>query len=98
MKKLSDYHLYMLEKAELDCGDIEDLLGDYVDGDLTPTLESRVKEHIQDCSYCEEIESGYRLTIKLASELRNNEPAPDDVKLRLKERLNKTLGISFDLI
>ena len=95
MKNLSDYQLYVLEKAEIDCQDVEALLGDYVDGDLTPTIAERLAGHIEECSYCQEIESGYRLTIELADELRNDSPAPEGVKSRLMENLNKTLGLNI---
>ncbi len=97
MKHLSDYELYVLEKAEIDCIDVENLLGDYVDGDLTTTLEARLSDHIEDCDYCQEIEKGYRLTIELAKELHLDAPMPEDVKRRFHAGLNQKLGLNLGL-
>lgn len=41
MKKLSDHHLLLLEKGEICCDDIVDIMGDYVDGELTASRKGK---------------------------------------------------------
>lgn len=94
MKKFTDYQLYMLEKGNITCSDIEKLYGDYVEGDLPRSLKGRLDAHIDDCGECQEFVSTYNLTIQLAKEL-GSRPMPTDAKNRLRERLNQRLGIQL---
>jgi len=99
MAKLTDFQLLVLEKEEIDCSDVEDLLGDFVDSDLPTTLRGRVDSHIKCCTYCQEIEESYRFTIDLAHELGENPPpVPTDVRNRLRKALNEKLGMNIPLV
>lgn len=91
---LLDYQLRILEKQTLECSDVEELLGDYVDGDLTPSLRTRVLGHICGCEECRELEETYRMTVELAAEIKP-QPVPADVSRRLREALNARLGLSL---
>ena len=95
---LTDFQLMVLEKNEIDCLDVVELLGDLVDGDLPPTLEARLEGHISGCAYCEEMKASYELTIELARELKNDEkPIPTAVQNRLRSALNEKLGLNLAL-
>jgi hypothetical protein len=97
MVELSDMHMRILEKEIIDCADVEELFGDYVDNELPSTLRARVATHIKHCQHCQEGEKGYRLVIALASELPRF-PVPTDVKNRLRKSLNEKLGIELPMV
>ena len=94
--KFTDNQLYMLEKPEITCHDVEKLYGDYVEGDLPRTLKGRVDAHIEECGECQEFVRSYQLTIKLARELKNK-PMPEGAKRRLREALNQRLGLNLSI-
>jgi Putative zinc-finger len=96
---LNDFQLMVLEKHTIDCVDVVELLGDLVEGDLTPTLAARLESHIEDCNYCGEIKRGYEMTIELARDLKNEEkPVPTAVQNRLRSALNEKLGINLGMV
>jgi anti-sigma factor RsiW len=89
----------VLEKHTLDCVDVVELLGDLVEGDLSPTLAARLESHIEDCNYCGEIKRGYEMTIELAHELNSEEkPVPAAVQNRLRAALNEKLGLRLGMV
>jgi hypothetical protein len=92
MKRYSELQTMMLEKGELCCSDIEELLGDFTAGELPDTLCQRFVAHVKGCSKCQELKSGYELTISLAKELRP-EPPSKEVQNRLRAGLERRLGI-----
>ena len=86
--------MLVLEKQMITCKDVVGLFGDYTDGCLPPTLKARVDEHLTECSGCQEFSRDYLLGIKLAREL-SDSPVPAGVNSRLREALNRRLGISL---
>lgn len=97
MSKLTDLEIRILEKQKLDCMDVAELMGDLVDGELIPTLEARVCNHINGCRYCQDSEESYRMTVKMARELRNR-PMPRGVQNRLRRALNERLGLDLAMV
>ncbi len=96
MRTVNELHLAILEKPAIECADIEQVLGDLVDGDLTPSLEGRIREHIEECDCCRESERSYRWVVKKAKLLKPA-PLPEDVSRRLRMALNEKLGLSLNL-
>lgn len=94
MSTVNDLHLEILEKAAISCADVELVLGDLADGDLMPSLEGRIREHIEGCTCCSEEEKGYRWVIKKARLLKPA-PLPADVSRRLRLALNERLGMAL---
>jgi len=93
---LTDFQLMVLEKNEIDCLDVVELLGDLADGDLPPTLRARVEDHIAGCDFCADMRAGYDLTIELARELKDeDQPLPTGVQNRLRSALNAKLGLNL---
>jgi len=93
MCKANDYHIQILEKGMIDCADVDALMGDLVDGDLIPTLEARIREHIDSCEVCSESLRAYSWVINQAKTLKPQ--LPEDVSRRLRETLNKRLGLNL---
>lgn len=96
MSKVNDLHLEILEKAAIDCADVEAVLGDLADGDLMPSLEGRINEHVEGCKCCSESVKSYRWVIKKARMLKP-EPMPADVSRRLRIALNQRLGMTLQV-
>ena len=94
MARLSEIELRILEKQTIDCEDITAILGDFVDNELSPSLRDRVHSHIRTCPECQEGEMRYREVIALAKEL-PEDPMPSEVSRRLKEALNRKLGLNI---
>jgi len=94
MTHFSDLHLFVLEKGEFTCTDLDSLLGDYVDGELPSTLCARLDQHVAECQACQELKDGYLLTVQLAGELRAK-PVPTAVHNRLRDALNEKLGLTL---
>jgi hypothetical protein len=93
---MNELHVMILEKAKLNCQDIEDVLGDYADGELSESVKARVDAHIDECEVCQELRFGYLKTIELASSLKEESPKmPDEVQERLMRSLSERLGIQF---
>lgn len=94
MKKYSDAQLRILEKETIICEDVVALLDDVVANDIATTLRRRLDDHMLECQFCQEMDESYRLTIELAFELRDT-PIPNGVQNRLREALNKRLGLNL---
>ncbi len=94
MNNLSELELRVLEQPRIGCEDIEQIFGDYVDGELSPTLMQRVDEHVSCCEECQDFRDTYLLTIKLARQLKPR-PMPQEVGERLRAALSARLGITL---
>lgn len=92
---IPDHQLRILEKQEIDCIDVQLIMGDYADGDLTETLKERVDHHICTCKKCAEFKDSYLKTIELAASLLEPKPLPVDLQNRLRAALNRRLGINL---
>ncbi len=97
MTGLNDFQLLVLEKETITCADVTELLGDYTDKDLPPTLRARIDSHIHQCECCQDSAKTYRWTVELAGEL-GNKPLPLGVHNRLRKALNEKLGLSLPLV
>ena len=88
--------LRFLEKQELTCADIEELMSDYLDisDEFIPTLRARISTHIAGCPCCNELESDFRDIIEIAGQLPTYE-LPEGAHKRLLDRLNAELGLSL---
>ncbi|NLF24947.1 MAG: hypothetical protein GX589_04725 [Deltaproteobacteria bacterium] len=92
MSKFTDYQLMIFEKEKIECDDVLELLGDYQDQELPLSLRARVASHLAQCPHCFEVERGYRMVVDLARELKEP-PMPEGVRRRLREALNRRLGL-----
>ena len=90
----NDNHLYLLEKKEINCLDLVQIMGEYHDDELPDTLNEKVSDHIRKCEQCEKFALSYSMVVEIAGELKDRE-VPRDVRNRLREGLNKKLGIGL---
>ena len=72
----------MSDPVSIECRQIADLLGDYLDGTLSKRLSDLLEWHIEGCSPCVAFVNTYRGTIDAAAKLREVEIPPE-----LKQRL-----------
>lgn len=94
INELDETLLSILEKPEIECSDVSELMGEYVDRDLPPGLRFRVYDHICSCDHCKKFEKSYRLVVDLAHELKHR-PVAREVKNRLRQVLNARLGLQL---
>ena len=66
----------------LRCRDIRELLHDYVEGLLEPSVEQALDGHLADCPGCMAFVKTYRQTIRLSRDLRC-----EDIPLELQQKL-----------
>lgn len=63
------------------CGEVEDILFDYVEGNLSGYALLKFEFHIKACRECRDYLAAYRKSIELGSEILgpSKDPAPDDL-------------------
>ena len=97
MKLISEDQIRILEKQEIECRDIPQMMCDYADGDLLDSLKDRLDSHIEECSCCREFKETYMKGVELSALLK---PAPlsSEVQNRLRLALNLRLGINLPTV
>ena len=105
MKYISEEQLRVLEKEFIDCTNVEDMMCDYADNDLTESLKDRIDDHISSCKKCRHFKDSYLQTIEYARLLKPRvEPVKPplelttDAKNRLRAALNHRLGINLPVV
>lgn len=68
--------------AEIECRQIADLLGDYLDGTLSKRMVELIDWHIDGCAPCVAFVNTYRGTIRATRNLKETE-IPSELKKRL---------------
>lgn len=82
-----------------DCKDVIARLGDYTDNDLQAAERTAMDDHFDVCPECAAFLASYTHVVTSAAELREPEqPISVDVQNRLRDALNKRLGINLPLI
>lgn len=70
------------DDADIECRQIAELLGDYLEGALPPNIRELIEFHIEGCGPCVAFLNTYRGTVDAARALR-----PVDIPPELKSRL-----------
>jgi hypothetical protein len=91
---ISDFHMEILEKPEINCKEVRELLYDYTENEIIKTLRTKIEQHIDHCICCKNFYDSYNQVITQAGMLKAIEPS-EDVKKRLREKLNERLGVKF---
>ena len=76
----------MSDQADLECRQIAELLGDYLDGTLPRATRELLEWHIEGCPPCVAFVNTYRGAVKATQKLRAVEIPPE-----LKQRLRSVL-------
>ncbi|MCB0328985.1 MAG: zf-HC2 domain-containing protein [Bdellovibrionales bacterium] len=98
MCKLTDLELLILEKPHASCEDFDSLLGDYVENEVSEMVREKLDDHLSECIVCQNGLALYSQVIDLAGDLGREQreaPMPSDVKRRLHEKLNASLGLKL---
>jgi anti-sigma factor RsiW len=76
----------MADAGSMECRQIAELLGDYLDGTLPKEMRELIEWHIESCAPCVAFVNTYRGTIDAARKLRETTIPPE-----LKQRLLSVL-------
>ena len=88
-------NLSLVENVIVNCRDVEDLVGPYLDGDLDLQLQDRFDAHLNDCGSCKLLVDDLQMIIGTAQTL-NDRPVPAEVSRRLRAALSERLGIELN--
>jgi anti-sigma factor RsiW len=72
----------MAEPSAMECRQIAELLGDYLDGTLPKPMRDLLEWHIEGCPPCVAFVNTYRGTVKVTGQL-GDIPIPAELKQRL---------------
>jgi len=72
----------MADPSEIECRQIAELIGDYLDGSLPKATRELIDWHIESCGPCVAFVNTYRGTVDAAKKLRET-PIPPELKQRL---------------
>lgn len=98
-KVRASHYLRVLEREQILCVDVEELLGDYAEDDLPQALKTRIDDHIGLCAECSQLKADYNMIIEVAEEMGREEPEmPLEVQNRLRQRLNASLGLKLPIL
>jgi anti-sigma factor RsiW len=62
---------------ELSCREVVEILGDYLDGAMTPEDRARLEQHLADCDGCTAYLEQLRITIRLSGRLSEEAVSPE---------------------
>jgi anti-sigma factor RsiW len=72
------------------CREMVDLLSDYVDGSLEPTVARQLEAHLRGCTDCTAFLRTFKDTLALTKEAACDE-MPEELKVRLRDFLRTNL-------
>ena len=88
---MDDDHVAFLERHRIRCGEVEELVDSFIDGEMTATLRGRFEAHLDQCESCRRLVDDSLRLAALAQSLRER-PIPQQVRARLRERLRSEVG------
>jgi anti-sigma factor RsiW len=62
---------------ELSCREVVEILGDYLDGAMTPEDRARLEQHLADCDGCTAYLEQLRSTVRLSGRLSEEAVSPE---------------------
>ncbi len=87
-------NLSLVECSVVNCRDVEDLVGPYLDGDLVLQLAERFDAHLGECAACRQLVEDLQIITATAKTL-SDKPVPADISRRLRTALSEKLGIEM---
>lgn len=82
--------------TQRECKEIFELLSEYLDREIPPTLCSEIERHIQDCPPCVAFVDSLKKSIGLCRDLKAADPPPplpDEVRTRLLDAWQKAIPV-----
>lgn len=81
--------------AGIRCIEVLELLSDYLDGEVSSEDRARIEAHLRGCDQCERFGGHMASVVKsLRETLKEPEPLDAGITRRLRERLDRELGLS----
>ena len=80
-----------LERHRIGCREVEELIDEYIDGEMAQPLVSRVEQHLSSCEGCRGIVDHCRMVVDTAKTLASD-PIPAAVSSRLRAALRERVG------
>lgn len=77
------------ESGELDCGMVLRELWEYLDGELDPTRERAVREHLAACAACYGHNDFEKLFLDGLAAIRRGDGAPAELRARVERALRE---------
>jgi anti-sigma factor (TIGR02949 family) len=74
----------------VDCNEVLDELGNYLDDDMAAELRAALERHLAQCSTCRVIVDTTRRTVRIVTESRSFD-LPDDISERIIDRILKRI-------
>jgi predicted anti-sigma-YlaC factor YlaD len=62
---------------ELSCREVVEILGDYLEGAMAPSVRARLEEHLAECDGCAAYLEQLRVTIRLSGRLSEQAVSPE---------------------
>jgi anti-sigma factor RsiW len=81
---------WLFHRKRLTCRQLVNMLSDYVDGELPPTLQRRLEAHLEGCTPCTAFLQTFKQTQTLAQSL-HDEDMPPELRQRLRSFLREQL-------
>lgn len=78
-----------------DCDQSEELLLEFLDGDLDQVSQSRIEKHLSLCSSCVEKLEEFRILKVESRKISGETFLSQDIRTRLRKRLREELGVRF---
>ncbi len=78
----------------MNCKRFEQILGFFIEGELSPQTDQLCAKHINNCKHCADLKNEYELTIKFAAEIKEHK-ITEEIRRRLRDRLEMTTGVRF---
>ena len=88
-------NLSLVENIVVNCRDVEDLVGSYLDDELDDHLRDRFDGHLNQCGACKLLVEDLQSILATAKTI-DERPVPADVSRRLRLALSEKLGIELD--
>jgi hypothetical protein len=80
-----------------DCNKSEELLLEFLDGELDQVSRSRLEKHLSLCTSCEEKLEEFKMLKVESKKISSDTFLSHDIKTRLRKRLREELGLTFDV-
>ena len=76
----------LFKRRELDCQEVRDVSSDFIDGDVSDRMKSRIARHLAQCGPCSAFVNTMKATVDLLRSVPDTEP-PAGFKQRVRDRL-----------
>ena len=92
---MQDKGLPKIVPISISCSDFENLVSDFIDGELSGDSRSICEIHVAHCDRCQDLVHDLVSILKVAKTLRQS-PIPEGIRFRLRAALRHALGLKLE--